>query len=192
MKAHAVNLEKIVSDLRLLASGLNNKQDLSLPEKQVGSSIMPGKVNPVIAEFIISSAHRIYANDQLITTLSAQGCLDLNAYLPGIGCAMLESLRTMTQMNHSLNEHLLDGLIVHEEVAREKLFTSPAVTTALSPLIGYNQAARLAKEMKRTGKDIFSANEDLSVMDPVRLARLMEPENLLKKGFTMSDIRELL
>jgi len=192
LKAHAVNLEKIVSDLRLLASGLIGKPDLSLPEKQVGSSIMPGKVNPVIPEFIISSAHRIYANDQLITSLSAQGCLDLNAYLPEIGYAMLESLKIMIQMNRSLREQLLDGLVVHEEVAREKLFTSPAVTTALSPLIGYNKAAQLAKEMKRTGKDIFSVNKALTIIDPGKLERLMKPENLIKMGFTMSDIREML
>jgi aspartate ammonia-lyase len=192
LKAHAVNLEKIVSDLRLLASGVSSKPDIGLPGKQVGSSIMPGKVNPVITEYIISSAHRIYANDQLITTLSAQGCLDLNAYLPEIGCSMLESLKILIRMNNSLKEHMLDGLVVHEEVAREKLFTSPAVTTALSPLIGYHKAAELAKEMKRTGKDIFSANGQLSIIDRGKLLRLMEPENLIKKGFTMNDIREML
>lgn len=192
LKAHAVNLEKIVSDLRLLSSGLTSNPDISLPEKQVGSSIMPGKVNPVIAEFIISSAHRIYANDQLITSLSAQGCLDLNAYMPEIGYTMLDSLKTLINMNHSMREQMLDGLVVHEEVAREKLFTSPAVTTALSPLIGYNKAAQLAKEMKRTGKDIFSVNKALTIIDPGKLIRLMKPENLIKMGFTMSDIREVL
>lgn len=192
LKAHAVNLEKIVSDLRLLSSGIISKPDVSLPEVQVGSSIMPGKVNPVIPEFIISSAHRIYANDQLITSLSAQGCLDLNAYLPEIGSALLESLKILIQMNHSMREHMLDGLVVHEEVAREKLFTSPAVTTALSPLIGYNKAAELAKEMKKSGKDIFSVNESLSVIDREKLERIMKPENLIKLGFTMNDIREVL
>jgi aspartate ammonia-lyase len=192
LKAHAVNLEKMVSDLRLLASGITGNPDIGLPEKQVGSSIMPGKVNPVIPEYIISSAHRIYANDQLITTLAAQGCLDLNAYLPEIGCSLLESLKILIRMNSSLREHMLDGLVVHEEVAREKLFTSPAVTTALSPLIGYHKAAELAMEMKRTGMDIFSANDQLSIMDRGKLLRLMEPENLIKKGFTMNDIREML
>lgn len=192
LKAHAVNLEKIVSDLRILSSGIIGKPDVSLPEVQVGSSIMPGKVNPVIPEFIISSAHRIYANDQLITSLSAQGCLDLNAYLPEIGCALLESLKILIQMNNSLREQMLDGLVVHEEVAREKLFTSPAVTTALSPLIGYNKATELAKEMKKSGRDIFSVNEKLSVIEAETLTRLMKPENLIKLGFTMNDIREVL
>ncbi len=71
---------------------------------------MPGKVNPVIPEYVISSAHRIYANDQLITSLAAQGCLELNAYLPEIGCAMLESLKLMIAMNQAINEKMLDGL----------------------------------------------------------------------------------
>jgi aspartate ammonia-lyase len=139
LKAHAVNLEKIVSDLRLLSSGVGGKREIRLPARQVGSSIMPGKINPVIPEYLVSSAHRIYANDQLIAGLSAQGCLELNAYLPEIGCAMLESLRLMVSMNRALKEHLLEGLEVDEEAAREKLFLSPAVTTALSPLLGYHR-----------------------------------------------------
>ena len=192
LKAHAVNLEKIVSDLRLLASGVNKPGEIERPAKQVGSSIMPGKVNPVIPEFVISSAHRIYANDQLITSLSAQGCLELNAYLPEIGCAMLESLKLMISMNRSIHNKMLDGLKVREELASTKLFRSPAVTTALSPLIGYHRAAELAKEMNETGKDIFKANEGLNILEKNKLEQLMKPANLLKKGFTMDDIRDLL
>ncbi|MCK4750713.1 MAG: hypothetical protein KAT15_26830 [Bacteroidales bacterium] len=192
LKAHAVNLEKIASDLRLLSSGICAQREVELPAQQVGSSIMPGKVNPVIPEYIISSAHRIYANDQLIASLSARGCLELNAYLPGIGCAMLESLKLMISMNRSLNDKMLHGLKVREEVAREKLFRSPAVTTALSPLIGYNRASDLAKRMKETGGDVFTVNAELKIIEQVKLKQLMEPDNLLKKGFTMNDIRELL
>jgi len=165
---------------------------VNLPDRQVGSSIMPGKVNPVIPEFVITAAHRVYANDQLIGSLAGQGCLELNAYLPEIGCAMLESLRLMMAMNSTLREHMLEGLTVNEKAARERLFSSPAVTTALSPLIGYHRAARLAKEMRRTGKDVFDANRSLGLIPEKKLDSLMKPENLLKKGFTMNDIRELL
>jgi len=192
LKAHAVNMEKMVSDLRLLASGLSREREVNLPDRQVGSSIMPGKVNPVIPEFVITAAHRVYANDQLIGSLAGQGCLELNAYLPEIGCAMLESLRLMMAMNSTLREHMLEGLTVNEKAARERLFSSPAVTTALSPLIGYHRAARLAKEMRRTGKDVFDANRSLGLIPEKKLDSLMKPENLLKKGFTMNDIRELL
>jgi len=95
LKAHAVNLEKMVSDIRLLASDVAGVHGLQIQQRQVGSSIMPGKVNPVIPEFVISAAHKIYSNDMLITSLSAQGCLDLNAYLPVIGHALLESLKLL-------------------------------------------------------------------------------------------------
>jgi len=192
LKAHAVNMEKMVSDLRLLASGLNTHREIKLPERQVGSSIMPGKINPVIPEFVISSAHRIYANDQLVSSLAGQGCLELNAYLPEIGCAMLESLKLMISMNRATRDHLLNGLEVDEEVARARLFQSPSITTALSPLIGYHHAGKLAKEMKKSGTDIFTANRSLGMLHEEKLKALMQPENLLRKGFTMKDIRENL
>lgn len=192
LKAHTVNLEKMVSDLRLLASGLSGEREIELPALQVGSSIMPGKINPVVPEYIISSAHRIYANDQKITSLCAMGCLELNAYLPEIGIAMLESLKLMISMNSALREKMLKGLQVHEEIASKKLFRSPAVTTALSPLLGYNRAAELAKKMKESGADIFTANEELGMIDAKKLKKLMESDQLLKKGFTMDNIQEVL
>jgi aspartate ammonia-lyase len=192
LKAHAVNLEKIVTDLRLLASGVTSMKEIELPAQQVGSSIMPGKVNPVVPEYLISSAHRIYANDQKIATLSSKGCLELNAYLPEIGIAMLESLRLLISMNRAFEEKVLKGIRVHEDEARRKLFNSPAVTTALSPLIGYNRAAELAAQMKKMKQSIFQANESLGTIDPKKLEKLMAPGYLLKKGFTIDDIRELL
>jgi aspartate ammonia-lyase len=191
LKAHAVNLEKIASDLRLLSSGAGGERELLLPDRQVGSSIMPGKVNPVIAEYLITSAHRIYANDQVITSLAAMGCLELNAYLPEIGCAMIESLKLLNSMNKALKEHMLDGLRIDKERASSKLYRSPSVTTALSPLIGYNRAAELAKVMKETGCTVFEANEKQGLIDPLKLQKMMAPDRLLKKGFTMNDILEL-
>jgi aspartate ammonia-lyase len=192
LKAHAVNLEKIACDLRLLASGPAGERAVRLPARQVGSSIMPGKVNPVIPEYLVTSAHRVYANDQVITSLSAQGCLELNAYLPEIGYAMLESLRLLISMNRTMRKHLLEGLEIDEEEALRKLYMSASVTTALSPLIGYHRAAELARAMKESGCNVFEANEKLGLMDRAQLDRLMEPDRLLKKGFTMNDIRELL
>jgi len=192
LKTHAVNLEKIASDIRLLSAGTGGIPEIRLPARQVGSSIMPGKVNPVIPEYLVSSAHRIYANDQVITSLSAQGCLELNAYLPGIGCAMLESLKLLISMNRAMKEHMLDGLEVDKEKARTKLYGSPAVTTALSPLIGYHRAAELSRTMKESECNVFEANEKLQIVDKTQLEKLMEPDRLMKKGFTMDDIRELI
>jgi aspartate ammonia-lyase len=188
LKSHAVNLEKMVSDIRLLASDLTGTSELKIPQKQVGSSIMPGKVNPVIPEFVISAAHKIYANDTLITSLSAQGCLDLNAYLPVIGNALLESIKLLIAADETLKENLFKGIEINNDTAEKKLYHSPAITTALSPYIGYNNAAILAKEMKKTGDDIFKANSKLKLIEPKKLEEILAPQNLLKMGFTLGDI----
>ena len=187
MKAHAVNLEKMVSDIRLLASDIGGKE-ISIPQKQLGSTIMPGKVNPVIPEFVISSAHKIYNNDNLITSLCAHGCLELNSYLPAIGHAMLESLKLMTAMDNTIKENLLQGLTVNAQLAESRLFSSPSVTTALTPFIGYNKAALIANEMKVHNIDIFEANAKLKLIDGDKLKEILKAENLLKLGFSINDL----
>lgn len=191
LKAHAVNIEKMASDLRLLGSGIAGSREISLPDQQVGSSIMPGKVNPVVAEYLIASAHQIYANDSLITALVASGCLELNAYLPQIGTAMLESLELMISMNRAFLDKMLSGIEVDEDAAREKVFRSPAICTALSPYTGYYKSSELAKVMKAKNLDIFAANKEVKLMDEQMLRKLMEPGNLLKKGFSVKDIGDL-
>jgi aspartate ammonia-lyase len=188
LKAHAVNLEKIVSDLRLLSSDMMKNREVQIPQLQVGSSVMPGKVNPVVPEFVISAAHKIYSNDQLISGLCALGCLDLNAYLPVIGHAMIESLKLMIACDETLRINLINGLRVNTKVAGDNLFFSPAISTALLPLIGYNQSARLAREMKEKHFSILEANRILNIIPEERLLKILEPENLLKEGFSMDDI----
>lgn len=188
IKSHAVNLEKIVSDLRLLASDIHETREIHIPPRQVGSSIMPGKINPVIPEFVISCSHKVYANDQLITALAGQGCLELNAYIPLIGHALLESLKLMIAANLSLKENMLKDLKVNSDNARRKLFSSSAITTALVPYIGYNLATRLSLYMKKNQTDIFKANEELKLIDPEKLKQILSDENLLKEGFIIGDI----
>ena len=128
LKAHAVNVEKMSSDLRLLASDLAARGEMKIPKKQVGSSIMPGKINPVVPEFAISAAHRVYANDNLITSLAGKGCLDLNAYLPTIGHALLESLKLLIACDVTLEQNLLAGIEIRSDQAAEALLRSPAIT----------------------------------------------------------------
>ncbi len=190
LKSHAVNLEKMVSDIRLLASDLVGQKELSIPQKQVGSSIMPGKVNPVIPEFVISAAHKVYSNDTLITSLSAQGCLDLNAYLPVIGNALLDSIKLLIAANKTLKENLFKELIIDNKTAEEKVYRSPSITTAISPFIGYNKASILAKEMKKNNEDIFTVNNRLNLIESEKLDRILAPQNLLKMGFTLKDITD--
>lgn len=187
LKAHAVNLEKMVADLRLLGSDLFHNREIQLPKKQVGSSIMPGKVNPVIPEFVISTAHKVYTNDLMISNLSGQGCLELNAYLPSIGHALLDSIKLLIAANNTLAENLFKELEVYSKLVEESVLNNPSVATALSPYIGYHKAAKLAKEMKEKSITIVSANEKLGLLSNDKLKELITPEELLKLGFTLSE-----
>ncbi|WP_462317932.1 lyase family protein [Marinilabilia sp.] len=190
LKAHAVNLEKIANDLRLLGSDISRHQTVKLPQKQMGSSIMPGKVNPVIAEYAVSISHKVYANDQLISSLAAQGCLDLNAYLPSIGVALTESFNLLESACSSLQNNMLTGLIVEAGKEETELYQSASVTTALVPYIGHNMAEKLALRMKSTGKTIFEVNEDLKILSTEDLREILKPSSLVSKGFSLNDLPE--
>ncbi|MCX6282833.1 MAG: lyase family protein, partial [Bacteroidetes bacterium] len=188
LKAHAVNLEKMVADIRLMASDINKPSPLiSIPERQTGSTIMPGKVNPVIPEFVISAAHQIYANDQLVSGLCAQGCLELNAYIPLIGHSIISSLKLLISVNHSIKSNLLEGLVINHETSLERLMQSPSITTALVPVIGYNKSSQLARLMKAEHLSVMEANDRLKLTDPENLKELLKPENLLQLGYTIGD-----
>ena len=188
LKAHAVTLEKISSDMRLLASDITGEKTVSLPERQVGSSIMPAKINPVIPEFVISAAHKIYSNDMLISSLCGQGTLELNAYLPVIGSSLIDSLNLLISCNSSLLNNLFSGLIINESAGYKALICSPSVTTALTPHIGYHKAAELARLMKQSSIDIFEANSVLKAIDEARLHAILQPGHLLRLGFSLDDL----
>jgi aspartate ammonia-lyase len=188
LKAHAVNLEKISSDLRLLASDASGYRSITLPERQVGSSIMPGKINPVIPEFVISASHKVYSNDVLISSLCSQGTLELNAYLPVIGYAIIESINLLISSDSSLLDNLFEGLSINEASGYNALILSPSVTTALTPHIGYHKAAEIAQLMKGSQLDIFEANRTLKAIDESKLKAILQPGNLLKLGFSLDDL----
>ncbi len=188
LKAHAVNLEKMVSDLRLLSAQLTGNPDLKIPPRQVGSSIMPGKVNPVITEYVISVVHKVYSNDSLISRLAAQGNLELNAYTPVIGHALIESIKLLTGANDTLKDNLINGIKINSRSAYEKLMKSPAITTALLPYTGYKQATKLAAYMKNYDSDIFAANKKLKIIDEEKLNTVLHHQNLLKEGFSVFDL----
>ena len=189
LKAHAVNLEKISSDMRLLASDLVGKKEIEIPHKQVGSSIMPSKTNPVIVEFVVSVAHKIYANDILVNQLSAQGQLELNANLPLIGHSILESLELLIAADKTLKENLFAELKINAKISQKNLFKSPSITTALIPFIGYNKSSELSKLMRKEQINIFEANEQLKILDTKKIAEILRPDNLLKNGFSLRDIK---
>ena len=190
LKAHAVNLEKMVNDLRLLGSDFSRYQEVIIPQQQVGSSIMPGKVNPVIPEYVISVAHKVYSNDVLISNLCGQGCLDLNAYLPMIGHALLDSLKLLISANQTLLNKLFIGLSIQKKSnGNQHEYSNPAVVTAVTPYIGYHKAAGLARFMKQNNATVFEANQELNLIPAERLQALMKPESLVQQGYSLNDLK---
>jgi aspartate ammonia-lyase len=189
LKAHAVNLEKMAGDIRLLSSDIAGEKLFSIPDKQIGSSIMPGKINPVIPEFVISASHKVYSNDILISSLSGQGCLELNAYLPVIGATVIESIDLLISSDYTMLHNLFTGLSINETAGYIALLRSPSVTTALIPFIGYHHAGELAELMKEKRIDVFEADSILNLAGKERLRTILEPSNLLKLGFSLEDIK---
>ncbi len=188
LKAHAVNLEKMAADLRMISSDLAGTKELEIPVKQTGSSAMPGKNNPVIAEYVISIAHKVYSNDMLISNLAGQGCLDLNPYIPLLGHTLLDSLQLLISADNTLKDNLIKGILVRDEAARKRLYASPAITTALIPWLGYHETEKIARHMTRNQMDIFQANRALAIISEERLKEIVQPHNLLKAGFTIDDL----
>ncbi|MFO7940636.1 MAG: lyase family protein [Bacteroidales bacterium] len=188
LKAHAVNLEKMGGDLRLLASDLVAQQEVTIPKRQTGSSIMPGKINPVIPEYLVGIAQQVYSNDTAIANLAARGHLDLNANLPFIGHWLLQSLDLLIAANTTCQQHLIMGLQVNVDKAQAHTYKNPSITTALIPFIGYNKAAELAQTMKEKKYDIFTANKQLQLLSDKELRKHLKPEHLLQQGFTINQL----
>ena len=190
LKALAVNLEKMSADIRLLASDVRGKGELRIPSKQTGSSIMPGKVNPVVPEYVISVSHKVYSNDMLVSNLSAQGVLDLNPYLPVIGHAILDSLHLLEGAVDSLHHHVFNGLQLEPEISKEEVFRSPAITTAILPLIGYRKATEMALLMREEHLTVFEVNAKLGYLTEDKLADVLKPEQLLQLGYSLKDMSQ--
>jgi aspartate ammonia-lyase len=187
LTAHAVNLEKLSGDIRLLAADAGIGE-AAIPPLQAGSSIMPGKVNPVIPEFAISCAHRVYANAGMVTRLCAQGALDLNAYLPAIGDAMLESLEVLIAACDALAQKCIPGICINEEKAQTSAYHNPGICAALLPYIGYHKAGELAAHMNKEGRSIHEANAALDAIDEAILADVLSAENLLRLGYSIKEV----
>jgi aspartate ammonia-lyase len=190
IKAHAVNLEKMSSDMRILSSDISVDNGFTIPPRQLGSTIMPGKVNPVIPEFVISCCHSVYANDGLISSLAGQGCLELNPYLPIIGYKFIESIKYLIACNETLSKHLMPGVTIDVIKAKKRLLKSPSTATILVPYIGYQKASEVAAMMKQKGVTILDANRDMKIVSDEFLQYLLSASNLLSLGFVPTQIEE--
>jgi aspartate ammonia-lyase len=147
LKAHAVNLIKIANDLRLM----NLLGEIQLPQLQAGSSIMPGKVNPVLAEAAVQTGMKVIANDAIVTDAAARGTLQINEFLPLLAHALLESLDLLININGLLAEHIR-GIEAFKEKCEEYFDASPMIITALLPVIGYDKATQFITEFSSRGE----------------------------------------
>ncbi len=147
LRTIAVGLTKIANDLRWMASGpRTGLAEISLPDLQPGSSIMPGKVNPVIPEAVLMVAAQVVGNDATVATAGAAGNFELNVMLPVIAKNVLESIRLLANVSRLLADRTVDGVVAHRERAREYAESSPSVVTPLNKYIGYEEAAKVAKK----------------------------------------------
>ncbi|MFI6472266.1 class II fumarate hydratase [Streptomyces sp. NPDC050516] len=155
LRTIAVSLTKISNDLRWMASGpRTGLAEISLPDLQPGSSIMPGKVNPVIPEAVLMVAAQVVGNDATVATAGAAGNFELNVMLPVIAKNLLESIRLLTNASRLLADRTIDGITANVERAREYAESSPSVVTPLNKYIGYEEAAKVAKKSLAERKTI--------------------------------------
>ncbi|TDC26114.1 class II fumarate hydratase [Streptomyces sp. 8K308] len=158
LRTIAVSLTKICNDLRWMSSGpRTGLAEINLPDLQPGSSIMPGKVNPVIPEAVLMVAAQVIGNDVTVTTAGASGNFELNVMLPVIAKNLLESVRLLANASRLLADRTVDGVTANEERAREYAESSPSVVTPLNRYIGYEEAAKVAKRALRERKTIREA-----------------------------------
>ena len=180
LKRIAVKLSKICNDLRLLSSGPRaGLGELRLPPVQAGSSIMPGKVNPVIPEVVNQIAYEVIGNDLTITFAAEAGQLQLNAFEPVIAMSLRRSLEHLCNGCTVLRARCVDGIEPNVEAMAASVGNSLGLATALSPVIGYAAATEIAAEAARTGLSITEIVLERGVLAPQELAELVSPTRLL-------------
>jgi fumarate hydratase class II len=176
----AVALTKIANDIRLLASGPRcGLGELSLPENEPGSSIMPGKVNPTQCEMLTMVAAQVMGNHVTVTMGGMQGHMELNVFKPLIGAAVLRSIDLLSVGMESFRERALEGLEPNRARISELLDRSLMLVTALAPDIGYDNAAKIAKHAHHEGLTLREAGKALGLVDDATFDRLVVPETML-------------
>jgi fumarate hydratase class II len=179
LKTVAVSLSKIANDVRWLGSGPRaGLGELKLPAVQPGSSIMPGKVNPVICEALIQTCAQVIGNDAAITQGGLGGVFELNLMLPMIARNLLESISIIAGAAVMFRERLIDGLEADEEVCANYIEGSLAMCTALAPVIGYDAAAAIAKEAFASGRTVREVARERKVVSEAELERLLDPASM--------------
>src|SRR5438094_235824 len=192
LKTIATSLFKIANDIRWLGSGhCCGIGEIRLPAPQPGSSIMPGKVNPVLCESMMMVCAQVFGNDATITWAGANGNFELNVMMPVMAHNILESIRLMGNVADAFTEKCVVGIEANEERCRELVELSMAMVTSLAPKIGYDRAAEIAKESARTGKTVREICREKKVLGENELEGTLDPVAMTQPGGTMKVIEGL-
>jgi aspartate ammonia-lyase len=179
LRSVAVKLSKIASDLILLTSGPRaGLFEINLPALQPGSSIMPGKVNPVIPELINLVAFRVIGNDYSVSLAADHGQLQLNAYEPIEGLAVIESQSLLYRASIAFRTKCIDGITVNERMLEHYMETTVGIVTALNPVLGYDKATELASEAYKTNKGILEIIREKKILSEQQIKELLDPVKL--------------
>lgn len=180
LKRLAIKLSKISNDLRLLSSGPRaGLWEINLPAMQAGSSIMPGKVNPVIPEVVNQIAYNVIGNDLTITMAAEAGQLQLNVMEPVIAMSLFESLQHLKNGITTLATRCIDGITANEDHLREMVQNSIGLVTALVPKLGYEVCSKLAKEALETGASVYQLTLDKGLMSKAELDKMLSPKRMV-------------
>jgi fumarate hydratase class II len=183
LRVIAVSLTKIAQDLRLMNSGpIAGLAEISLPAIQPGSSIMPGKVNPVIPEAVIMVAAQVIGNDMTVTLAGQSGNFQLNVTLPIIAYNILQSLDILSNVCRVLADKAIMGFTVNETHITDLLSRNPILITALNPVIGYEKGAEIAKKAYRENRSVRDVAAEMTHLSAEDLDRLLDPEELTQGG----------
>jgi aspartate ammonia-lyase len=179
LKSVAIKISKIASDLILLTSGPRaGLAEINLPAIQPGSSIMPGKVNPVVPEVMNIIAFRVMGNDYAVALAAHSGQLQLNAYEPLAGVATMESQALLYNGSILFRTKCIDGITVNEKVLERYMATTIGIVTALNPVLGYEKATELAAEAQKSGKGILEVIREKKVLTEPQIKELLDPIKL--------------
>jgi len=183
MRSIAVSLFKIANDIRLLASGPRcGIGEIQLPATQPGSSIMPGKVNPVMCESVVQVCAQVFGNDTTVCWGGANGQLELNVMMPVMAHNVLESIRLLSNVARAFQDKCIGGIIANQDRCNELVEPTMAMVTSLAPLIGYDRAAEIAKESAATGKTVRQICRERRVLPEDQLIRALDPVEMTKPG----------
>ncbi|MBF8965440.1 aspartate ammonia-lyase [Pontibacter sp. FD36] len=185
MKRCAIKVSKICNDLRLLSSGPRaGLNEINLPRMQPGSSIMPGKVNPVIPEVVNQTAYYVIGADMTVTMAAEAGQLQLNVMEPVIAYSLFNSLTFLENACYTLQSKCVDGITANEEICRNMVMNSIGIVTSLNPILGYEESASIAKEALATGKSIHEITVlERKLITQAKWDEIFSMENLINPKF---------